>query len=111
MKQVIFNQTGLPKDVLFIEEAPMPIRHSHEVLVKVLARNINPSDIMFVQGLYGITPQLPSSAGFRSLYAIHTSNIPPTSINPGIFSKYTTINVMALRTKMAPTAPHTIAFF
>lgn len=74
MKQVIFNQTGLPKDVLFIEEAPMPIRKSHEVLVKVLARNINPSDIMFVQGLYGITPQLPSSAGFEAVGIVEESD-------------------------------------
>lgn len=74
MKQVIFNQTGLPKDVLFIEEAPMPIRKSNEVLVKVLARNINPSDIMFVQGLYGITPQLPSSAGFEAVGIVEESD-------------------------------------
>jgi len=74
MKQVIFNQTGLPKDVLFIEEVAMPIRKPHEVLVKVLARNINPSDIMFVQGLYGITPQLPSSAGFEAVGIVEESD-------------------------------------
>jgi NADPH:quinone reductase-like Zn-dependent oxidoreductase len=32
----------------------------------VKARNINPSDIMFVRGMYGITPKLPSSAGFEA---------------------------------------------
>lgn len=66
MKELIFEQTGRPQEVLQLKESPIPNPKPHEVLIKVLARNINPSDIMFVRGMYGITPKLPSSAGFEA---------------------------------------------
>lgn len=66
MKEIIFEQTGHPQEVLQLKESPIPSPKPHEVLIKVVARNINPSDIMFVRGMYGITPKLPSSAGFEA---------------------------------------------
>lgn len=66
MQELIFEQTGKPQDVLQLIESPIPTPKAHEVLIKVKARNINPSDIMFVRGMYGITPKLPSSAGFEA---------------------------------------------
>ncbi|NGZ43309.1 zinc-binding dehydrogenase [Cytophagaceae bacterium 50C-KIRBA] len=80
MKQVIFEQTGLPKDVLQWVDAPMPEPKAHEVRIQVLARNINPSDIMFIQGLYGIQPKLPCSAGFEAVGIIETTD--STSVFP-----------------------------
>lgn len=67
MKQVIFEQTGLPEEVLQYVDAAMPEPKEQEVRIKVLARNINPSDIMFIQGMYGIQPKLPCSAGFEAV--------------------------------------------
>ncbi|PRY90415.1 zinc-dependent alcohol dehydrogenase family protein [Mongoliibacter ruber] len=67
MKQVIFNETGMPEDVLLLEETDIPEPKGHEVRIKVTARNINPSDVMFIRGMYGITPKLPSSAGFEAV--------------------------------------------
>lgn len=66
MKELLFEQTGQPLEVLQLKESPIPTPKSHEVLIRVTARNINPSDIMFVRGMYGITPKLPSSAGFEA---------------------------------------------
>jgi NADPH:quinone reductase-like Zn-dependent oxidoreductase len=66
MQELIFEQTGQPQEVIHLKESPIPTPKPHEVLVKVKARNINPSDIMFVRGMYGITPKLPSSAGFEA---------------------------------------------
>ncbi|MFN3760999.1 MAG: zinc-dependent alcohol dehydrogenase family protein [Algoriphagus aquaeductus] len=66
MQELIFEQTGPPQEVLQLRENPIPTPKPHEVLVKVKARNINPSDIMFVRGMYGITPKLPSIAGFEA---------------------------------------------
>jgi NADPH:quinone reductase-like Zn-dependent oxidoreductase len=66
MKELIFEQTGHPLEVLHLVESSIPSPKPHEVLIKVKARNINPSDIMFVRGMYGITPKLPSSAGFEA---------------------------------------------
>ncbi|MDO9553817.1 zinc-dependent alcohol dehydrogenase family protein [Rhodonellum sp.] len=67
MKQVIFHEVGLPQEVLKYEETDIPQPKPHEVRIKVTARNINPSDIMFIRGMYGITPKLPSSAGFEAV--------------------------------------------
>jgi NADPH:quinone reductase-like Zn-dependent oxidoreductase len=66
MKELIFTQTGFPLDVLQLVESEVPSPRPHEVLIRVTARNINPSDIMFIRGMYGITPKLPSSAGFEA---------------------------------------------
>lgn len=74
MKQVVFYETGLPEEVLKLEEAPIPQPKPHEVLIRVTARNINPSDIMFIRGMYGITPKLPSSAGFEAVGIVEKSD-------------------------------------
>ncbi|WP_194775612.1 zinc-dependent alcohol dehydrogenase family protein [Pararhodonellum marinum] len=74
MKQVVFYETGLPQEVLKLEEAPMPQPKPHELRVKVTARNINPSDIMFVRGMYGISPKFPSSAGFEAVGEVDLSD-------------------------------------
>ena len=67
MKQIIFKQTGNPEEVLELQEVAVPEPRPHEIRIKVTARNINPSDIMFIRGMYGITPKLPSSAGFEAV--------------------------------------------
>src|SRR5690606_32016802 len=66
MKEVIFEETGMPADVLQVKESPAPEPKANEVQIAVKARNINPSDLLFIQGLYGIKPSLPSSAGFEA---------------------------------------------
>ncbi|WP_395373665.1 zinc-dependent alcohol dehydrogenase family protein [Marinicella sp. W31] len=66
MKSVQFTQLGMPADVLRIEDIAMPEPAAGEVRIKVSTCNINPSDVFFIQGTYGIQPQLPSSAGFEA---------------------------------------------
>ncbi len=70
MKSIIFEKTGKPADILKSTEVAMPEPGPNEVRIKVRAAPINPSDIMFVQNLYGIRPQLPSSAGFEGMGVI-----------------------------------------
>ena len=77
MKQVVFHETGLPENVLQIEEIETPTPKEGEALIRITARNINPSDMMFVQGLYGITPKLPSSAGFEASGVVEESGTFP----------------------------------
>ena len=67
MKKVVFHHFGKPADILNAENAETPTPGPDEVLIKVLASPINPSDIMFVQNLYGIRPHLPSGAGFEGV--------------------------------------------
>ncbi|GAB4000382.1 zinc-binding dehydrogenase [Spirosoma daeguense] len=67
MKSVIFEQTGRPTDILNVTDKAIPEPGPNEVRIKVIAAPINPSDIMFVQNLYGIRPHLPSGAGFEGM--------------------------------------------
>ncbi len=67
MKRIVFHQFGKPADILNAESTETTAPGPDDVLIKVLASPINPSDIMFVQNLYGIRPQLPSGAGFEGV--------------------------------------------
>ncbi len=66
MKSAQFDAVGKPADVLTIQEVEIPTPGPGEVLIKVTTCNINPSDIMFVQGLYGIRPRFPAVGGFEA---------------------------------------------
>ena len=70
MKSIIFEQPGKPAEILKPTDVAMPEPGPNEVRIKVKAAPINPSDIMFVQNLYGIRPQLPSGAGFEGMGVI-----------------------------------------
>ena len=67
MKTIRFDTTGKPHEILNLVEASLPEPGPGEVRIKVTASPINPSDLMFVQNLYGIRPQLPSGAGFEGV--------------------------------------------
>lgn len=90
MKELIFEQTGTPQEVLQVKESPMPSPKPHEVLIRVTARNINPSDIMFIKGMYGITPKLPSSAGFEACGVVEKSD-QASSVKEGTRVMFTAI--------------------
>lgn len=49
-----------------LETLPMPQPGKNELLVQVLASPINPSDLMFLQGLYGVRKPLPCVPGFEA---------------------------------------------
>lgn len=74
MKKVLFYQAGLPSEVLRIEDVGIPTPKEGEVLIRVTARNINPADIMFIRGMYGIQPRFPSPAGFEAVGMIEDAN-------------------------------------
>jgi NADPH:quinone reductase-like Zn-dependent oxidoreductase len=61
-----FTELGIAQEVLKIEDIPVPEPQAGEVLIKVSTSNINPSDIMYTRGLYGIQPELPASGGFEA---------------------------------------------
>ncbi len=71
MKTIVFETPGKPAEILQTVDRPLPEPGPGEVRIKVIASPINPSDIMFVQNLYGIRPKFPSSpAGFEGVGVI-----------------------------------------
>ncbi|WP_366512703.1 zinc-dependent alcohol dehydrogenase family protein [Lunatimonas sp.] len=74
MKKVLFYEAGLPAEVLRVEQVEIPSPGEGEVLIRVTARNINPADIMFIRGMYGLQPHFPSPAGFEAVGVIEDTN-------------------------------------
>ncbi len=68
MKRVIFTETGLPETVVRVEEdVPAPQPRRGEVLLRMLAAPVNPSDLMYILGRYGLQPKLPAVPGFEGV--------------------------------------------
>lgn len=110
MKAAIFEQTGPVQEVIKLQELPLPEPGPGEVRVKVKYANINPSDIMFIQGMYGIQPQLPSSAGFEASGVIDAvgegcqsrEGMEVIFSNAGVWQEYVVVSEKALMPKPAP---------
>lgn len=73
MQAVLFDSPGEPADVLHHGEANVPQPGPGQVRVKMLASPINPSDMMFVRGIYGIKPECPQSPGFEGVGVVEES--------------------------------------
>lgn len=53
-------------DALKVVEKPVPELDQGQILVKVEAAAVNPSDLMFNRGRYGFTKPLPTVPGFEA---------------------------------------------
>lgn len=73
MKAVRFQNTGEPADVLHVEELEVPRPKPGEVLVRMLASPVNPSDLMFVRGRYTTAPNCPATPGFEGVGVVESS--------------------------------------
>jgi NADPH:quinone reductase len=74
VKHVVFDRPGPPAEVLRVEDdipAPQPARG--EVLVRMLASPVNPSDLMYISGKYGLKPQLPATPGFEGVGVVEAT--------------------------------------
>jgi NADPH:quinone reductase len=67
MKSVRFYEFGEPSQKLRVEEVPQPEPEAKQVLLKMRARSINPSDLLTVRGLYGALPKLPATPGLEGM--------------------------------------------
>ena len=85
-----------PQEVLEYVSGPIPVPEEGEVLVRMKAAPINPADINFVQGVYGLKPVLPHSrAGLEGCGVVQV----------GSWSEYVavpSVNVMKLPVEVDP---------
>lgn len=66
MKAVVVRAYAPGFDNLALAERAVPAPGPNQVLVRIAASPINPSDLMFVQGLYGVRKPLPAVGGFEA---------------------------------------------
>jgi NADPH:quinone reductase-like Zn-dependent oxidoreductase len=63
MRQLQLVAKGEPSDVIKLNTVSEPALGQEDVLVSMEAAPINPSDFLFVRGLYGVQPAFPSPVG------------------------------------------------
>jgi NADPH:quinone reductase-like Zn-dependent oxidoreductase len=74
VKRVVFDRFGPPAEVLRLEDdVPAPQPKPGEVLVRMLASPVNPSDLMYVAGKYGLKPALPATPGFEGVGVVEAT--------------------------------------
>ncbi len=81
-KIVKFYEFGSPKDVLKIEYTKIEPPKDHEVLVRMLARPINPSDLIPIRGSYSHRISLPNIPGYEGVGIVEDVGrlVPPNLI-------------------------------
>lgn len=94
MKAVQFDTVGEPAQVLTLRDIPQPAPQEGEILVRVKAHSINPSDLAFIRGGYGIRPKPPCGAGFEAMGVVeaHGSGVDATKIPAGTRVSFTALN-------------------
>ena len=73
MKAVQFQETGEPSAVLKTVDTVRPVPKSGEVLVRMLATPINPSDLMYIRGRYTVPALCPTTPGFEGVGVVVAS--------------------------------------
>src|SRR6266849_2309612 len=63
MRQLQLVAHGEPSDVIELNTVSEPALGQEDVLISMEAAPLNPSDFLFVRGMYGIRPAFPSSVG------------------------------------------------
>jgi NADPH:quinone reductase-like Zn-dependent oxidoreductase len=63
MRQLQLIAHGEPSDVIEINTVSEPALGPEDVLISMEAAPLNPSDFLFVRGMYGVRPAFPSSVG------------------------------------------------
>ena len=63
MRQLLLIAHGEPSDVIELNTVSEPALGQEDVLISMEAAPLNPSDFLFVRGMYGVRPTFPSSVG------------------------------------------------
>jgi len=74
VKAAQFDRFGDPAEVLHVRDLEKPTPARGQVLVRMIASPVNPSDLMYVGGRYGLAPEsFPATPGFEGVGVVEAS--------------------------------------
>jgi NADPH:quinone reductase len=73
MQAAVIESVGDPATVLQLRTMPKPVPGRGQVLVRMIASPVNPSDLMYIRGVYGLKPNLPCTPGFEGVGIVEAS--------------------------------------
>jgi mitochondrial enoyl-[acyl-carrier protein] reductase / trans-2-enoyl-CoA reductase len=79
MNALRFYQCGKPGEVLRLEELELRDLLDGEVRLRILAAPVNPADLNFIEGTYGVKPELPAVPGIEGCGEVTESRSPDFS--------------------------------
>ncbi|KAM9310516.1 enoyl-[acyl-carrier-protein] reductase, mitochondrial [Pholidichthys leucotaenia] len=82
-RALLYRSHGDPAKVVQLEDVELPPTGAKDVLVKMLAAPVNPSDINMIQGTYAILPHLPAVGGNEGVAQITEVGSQVTSLKAG----------------------------
>jgi NADPH:quinone reductase-like Zn-dependent oxidoreductase len=106
MRSIRYDQLGDPAQVLRLADLPKPEPGPQELLIRLTARPINPSDLLSVAGRYGVLPKLPATPGLEGAGNIEAigsevkgfrvgQRVVPLGANQGTWQEYVTVGASA----------------
>ena len=91
IKTVRFTKPGDPTEVLQVDEQPLPEPGPRETRVRILASPVNPSDLLYVRGVYsGVQPHFPAPVGFEGVGVVDA--LGPDVNEPGVGQRVVVVN-------------------
>ena len=82
-QRVVFRSFGVPENVVEVESFEAPAPAAGQVAVRVEAAPINPADINYIEGVYGLKPELPATAGLEGFGRITALGEDVDGLAPG----------------------------
>ena len=76
MHALRFHACGKPADVMRLEDLPTVELLDGEVRLRILAAPLNPADLNFIEGTYGVKPELPAVPGIEGCGEVVESRSP-----------------------------------
>jgi NADPH:quinone reductase-like Zn-dependent oxidoreductase len=80
-RRLVFHETGAQLEKLQAAGFSLPALGPAQVLVEMLAAPINPADLNFIEGTYGVKPVLPATPGVEGCGKVVASQAP--AFQPG----------------------------
>ncbi len=72
-QRLVIDETGPPLEKLRLQAFSPPPLDGGQVLVRMLAAPVNPADLNFIEGTYGVKPQLPATPGVEGCGVVEAS--------------------------------------